>query len=298
MLDRIEFLISEALSALRRNTWMTFAAVTTSAMALFLLGGIAFAYLGFSKFVSDLGKKAEMKVMISDKVSNTNAKAFADKLLAVPGVSSVRFVPREDGLKDLLKQNPEIDVEGLEIDNPLPNAYVVNVKDIKVFDEVATKIQLFKEVEKGGVKYPAEEQNFLADSMRLVQVLGLVLGSLMLATSGILIYNAIRMTVMARRREIRIMQLVGATRFMVWAPMLIEGVVQGAIGGALAGLVLWFAHSVVQVTVVRSLYVFSKIAQFPAAQVVAMLAIAGATYGFVCSLIAVREPLRLRRSVV
>ena len=118
----------------------------------------------------------------------------------------------------------------------------------------------------------------------------------MLVTSGILIYNAIRMTVLARRREIRIMQLVGATRFMVWAPMLMEGIVQGAIGGLLAALVLWFAHGVVQVTVVRSLYAFSKLGQFPVGQAIFFLGVAGAVYGLVCSMVAVREPLQFKRS--
>lgn len=298
MLDRIEFLLSEAFIALRRNLWMTFAAISTSAMALFLLGGICFVYIGFASFVSHLGQKAEMKVILNDKVPDPAAKALGDKILKVSGVSSVRFIPRDEGLKELIKQNPDIDVEGLEIDNPLPNAYVVNVKDLKVFDTVAGQVQAFKEVEKDGVKFPAAEQNFLADSMRVTQWLGLVLGGLMLATSGILIYNAIRMSVLARRREIRIMQLVGATRFMVWAPMLLEGIVQGAIGGFLAALVLWMAHGIVQATVIRNLSAFGKLAPFPTSQVIPILLVAGACYGLVCSLVAVREPLQLRRSAV
>ena len=120
----------------------------------------------------------------------------------------------------------------------------------------------------------------------------------MLVTSGILIYNAIRMTVLARRREIRIMQLVGATRFMVWAPMLIEGIVQGAIGGTLAALVLWSAHSIVQATIVKSLYAFSQMAAFPVNQAFLVLGLAGASYGLVCSMIAVREPLQFKRGAV
>lgn len=295
MLDRIEFLLNEALVALRRNLWMTFAAISTSAMALFLLGGICLIYFGFAAFVSQLGQKAEMKVLVRDSVPDASAKALGDRLLKIDGVSSVRFVPRDVGLKQLIKDNPDIDVEGLEIDNPLPNAYVVNVKDLKAFQTVAATIQGLKEVEKDGVKYPAAEQNFLSDSIRVTQWLGLVLGGLMLVTSGILIYNAIRMSVLARRREIRIMQLVGATRFTVWAPMLIEGIVQGSIGGFLAALVLWMAHGVVQTTVIRNLSAFGRLSVFPYQQIIPALAIVGACYGLVCSLIAVREPLRLKR---
>jgi cell division transport system permease protein len=145
------------------------------------------------------------------------------------------------------------------------------------------------------VKFAAEEQSFIADALKTVRWLGLTLGGLMLLTSGILIYNAIRMTVMARRREIRIMQLVGATRFMVWAPMLMEGVVQGAVGGTLAALVLWSAHNIVQQTVVRNLSAFTRMPPFPVAQAFVLLGVAGAVYGFVCSIVAVREPLQILR---
>ena len=230
MLDRIEFLVGEALNALRRNIWMTFAAITTSAVALFLLGGLGIIFLAFSNFMTDLGKKAEMKVMLSDKVSDKDAQKLGDNILKIDGVSSIEFVSREKGLKEMLAQNPDLDVEGLEIDNPLPNSYVVRVKDLKTFENVADRLQKLPEVEPNGVKFPKEEKNFLADSIRVFQWLGLVLGSLMLLTSGVLIYNTIRMSVVSRRREIRIMQLVGATRFIVWAPMLLEGIIQGAFG--------------------------------------------------------------------
>lgn len=295
MLDRIEFLVGEALNALRRNIWMTFAAITTSAVALFLLGGLGIIFLAFSNFMTDLGKKAEMKVMLSDKISDKDAVKLGDKILKIDGVSSIEFVSRDKGLKEMLVQNPDLDVEGLEIDNPLPNSYVVRVKDLRSFENVAGKLQKMQEVEPNGVKFPKEEKNFLADSIRVFQWLGLVLGSLMLVTSGVLIYNTIRMSVVSRRREIRIMQLVGATRFIVWAPMLLEGIIQGTFGGILATFVLWSAHTVVQRAIVQNLSAFGSGGQFPLQQAFLVLCIAGAIYGLVCSLIAVREPLQLGR---
>lgn len=291
MLDRIEFLIVEAMVAMRRNTWMTFAAVTTAAMALFFLGGMGYVMLGLANFVADLGKKVEMKAFVRDTVTDAQAKALGDKILKLDGVASVRFVSRAAGLAEFVKENPSIDVRGLEIDNPLPNAYVVNVRDMKQFKSVAATLGQFKEIEPGGVKFPAEEQNFMADTLRIVPVLGLILGTLMLLTSGVLIYNAIRMTVLARRREIKIMQLVGATRFMVWAPMLIEGVVQGAFGGALAACVLACAHWTVQVTLIRNLTAMGRPIDFPLMTALVVLSCAGAVYGLVCSAMAVRGPV-------
>jgi len=296
MLDRVEFLVGEALVSLRRNTWMTFAAITTAGMALFLLGGLALVTIGFSNFVTGLSKRVEMRVFLKESVTETSAKGLQDKILKIPGVSSVRFVPKALGLKEFLDQNPSIDIKGLEIDNPLPDAYEVTVKDMKVFEEVASKVQSLPEVEKDGVNYPKAEQSFMADAMKTLPWLGAILGTAMLVTSGILIYNAIRMTVLARRREIRIMQLVGATRFTVWAPMLIEGMVQGFLGGILAACVLWATSSLVQLTVVRNMDAFGRVQPFPVQQTLLVLGIAGAAYGLVCSMIAVREPLQVRRA--
>ncbi len=295
MLDRIEFLLGEALVSLRRNPWMSFAAITTSAMALFLLGGLAYAYSGLAGFVSSLGDRMEMKVFLKDSLPDEKAASFRDSLLRLPGVATVRYVPRDEGLKRFLAENPNIDVTGLLDDNPLPNAYVVRVRQAKDFAPLAASIARKPEVEANGVKYAAAEQDFLTDALRTMPLLGMTLGGLMLLTSGVLIYNAIRLTVLARRREIRIMQLVGATRAMVWTPMLIEGVIQGAFGGALATLVLWSAHNVVQQTVVRNLTAIGTMPAFPTATALAWLIGIGAAYGFVCSFVAVREPMQPRR---
>ncbi len=298
MLDRIEFLITEALVSMRRNLWMTFAAVSTSAMALFLLGGLGFVYMGFVKFVANLGEKVEMKAFVKDDISDSQAKALQDRILKIQGVASVRFVSRDDGLKQFLKENPNIDIKGLELDNPLPNSYVVRVRDLSAFKLVAQTIQGMKEIEPDGVKFPTAEKDFLSDAMKTIPWLGLTLGGLMLITSGILIYNAIRLTILARRREIKIMQLVGATRFMVWTPILLEGIVQGLFGGAIAAFVLAFAYRIVKTAIVRNLSAFANISPFPLTTALLVLGIAGGIYGLICSAIAVREPLKLKRGAV
>jgi cell division transport system permease protein len=295
LLDRLEFLLSEAFVSLRRNTWMTFAAITTAAMALFLLGGLAFTLAGLNRLVGGMGDRVEMKVFIKDSVPADKAKELKEKLLKVDGVSTVRYVSKEDGLKQFLKDNPNVDVTGLELDNPLPNSYVVRVKEDKAFNEVAWAIQALPEVEPDGIKFPAEEKEFLSGLMRAVPWFGITTGGIMLITSGILIYNTIRMAIVARRREIRIMNLVGATRAMVWTPLLIEGVVQGAVGGLLAALVLWGAHRIIDRAVFSKLDALGGLAQFPVQTALLWLLLAGAAYGLVCSLIAVRDPSPWRK---
>ncbi len=288
MLDRIEFFLGEALISLRRNTWMTFAAITTAAMALVLLGGLGYAYTEVNRFAKELTGRFEMCVFLKDSLKGEQIIAVGKQIQAVPGVRAVRYVPKEDGRKRFEARNPKISIDALGVENPFPNAYDVTLKDVRTANAVAKAIAAFPEVEQDGVNYLSDVQAFLSRTLKMVPWVGLVLGGLMLLTSGVLIYNAIRLTIMARRNELRIMLLVGATRMAVATPLLIEGLIQGALGGALAGLMLWPAHAALQ-RVLENMRCFGMAGSFPVVQAMWLLALAGAAYGLVCSAIAVRE---------
>ncbi len=292
MLDRIEFLFGEALVALRRNGWMSFAAITTVAMAVFLLAGLVQVYAGIARLADSAGKRLTVRVFIRDSVPDAEASALGAQIKAIPGVTFVRFVPRRQGLQEFREKNPEIDVTGLYEANPLPNCFHVSIADQKDFDSVVSSLQSMKEVEPNGVKFPSDVQEFLKEVQATVPILGLVLGVTMLATSGILIYNAIRMTVVARRREIGIMLLVGARRTMVWAPMVLEGLLQGSLGGVLAGVTLLTGHHFVRQVVQDRMGSMATIPTMSVGATLVGLGLVGAVYGTVCSVIAVREPWR------
>jgi cell division transport system permease protein len=109
----------------------------------------------------------------------------------------------------------------------------------------------------------------------------------------VLIYMAIRLTVLSRRLEIRVMQLVGASRLTMQVPFLFEGIVQGAVGGLWATFMIWVAHQVL----VGYVATFQSIDSVPALPVSAFLGVlvgAGALYGLLCSSLAVNTPLKYR----
>lgn len=292
MLDRIEFLVSEALIALRRNTWMTFAAVTTVAMALFLLGGLGYSYLRVSAYVNELKASYQIRIFLKSAMTQEEigqAKAFVQQQ---PGVNLVRYISRDEGLKRFAAKNPGIDITDLKADNPLPDSFEVTVTDITKVTDIADVVNRQKWVEQpNGVQNSGELQTFLQDTLSQVRILGVLIGGLMLATGGVLIYNAIRLTIMARRREMRIMELVGASKFTIITPLLLEGLVQGFLGGALAYLFLYSTLAFAQ-SAVANLDAFTRIEQIPIFPGLFWFLIAGASYGVICSLIAVRDKRR------
>lgn len=290
MLDHLEFLFGEAFAALRRNAWMTFAAVSTAAIALFLIGGLGFTYFQVRDYASTLSSRFTMRAMLRDGTTFPEIKKTAETIRGFPGVAQVQWVPRAGEWEKWKKREPRV-TEGLE--NPFPDALKIRVSDVDRTDQVVGMIQRLPQIDpEGGVEYLEPEQRFLSESLGLIRWLGFALGGLCFLTAGILIYNAIRLTVMARRREIRIMQLVGASHGTIRVPFLLEGAVHGALGGVLGTLLLWSAH----IGISQRLIEFSSIgrpAEFPLGGAFVALILAGIFYGVLCSAIAVRSPLKL-----
>lgn len=288
MLDRLEFLLSEAIVSLQRNRWMTFAAVTTSAMALFIIGGLGYAYLALANTAAAQESRFEINVFVRDDASPDQAKALGDRIRALEGVKTLDFKSRNEVWNEFRKENPEI-TAGLDIENPMPDQYTLTFERLDQAAGIADAIKKMPEVDpRDGVQYMGEVQQFLEQSLAAIRLLGIVLGGLMLLTGGILIYNTIRLTMVARNKEIRIMQLVGATKQTVWTPLLVEGVVQGVLGATLATLTLWAAHEVVVRLIQINIPTFVP-GPFPVLTALLVITVAGALYGLVCSFLAIRE---------
>lgn len=295
MLDRIEFVFGEALQGLRRHGLMTFAAISTVAVALYLLGGLGMVYLRVQSFASSLSSQYEIQAYFKDGTTLDQIKAAAQATRKISGVGAVVHIPKERAWEKTKRQNPEL-TAGL--DNPYPDALKVTVADLKQTTAIVEALKAESSIQPDGVMYHDPTQRFLNDLMRLIRWLGIGLGGLLFITAGILIYNAIRLTIDARRREIRIMQLVGASHLTVRAPFLIEGAIEGALGGLAATGLLWLSFQSVSNYVERNLVSMSRPDTFAIAPIALTLLVVGAGYGMVCSWFAVRKPSKLRGGAI
>lgn len=286
MFDKFEFILSEAFTSLRRNKWMTFAAISTSAMALFILGGLGFAYLRVSNSLDQLSEDFKMNVFMMLETPEERTIEIAAEVEAMDEVASVNLISRAEAWQEFSEENPDIVAD---LDNPLPDKLEVGLKDISDAEVVEDKIAMIQGVDADdGIRYDAEVQAFLKESLTLIRFMGISLGGLMLITSAVLIFNAIRLTILARSKELGIMSLVGASRSTIWSPLLIEGVVQGSIGGAIAGIVLWAVYGMIAVVALR--FQALGIGAFPTSNVLILLISCGAVFGLICSILAVRQP--------
>ena len=290
MIDRALFILAEAGTALRRNLGMSFAAVSTVALSLFVLGGLALSYLAVAGYARTLPGRFEMRAFMRDDATRAQVRDAAAEIRALPGVAAVAWIPREAAWKRFAVENPKL---AAGLDNPFPEGFKITLRDLNAADAVARRVGELPDMDPEGVRYLKDEGRLAESALRVLRWLGATVGGLLALTAGILIFNAIRLALLSRRLEIRVMRLVGAPSVVVYAPFLVEGLVQGALGGGLAGLMLRSAHIVLN-GFVWNLSNLSSLPPFPT-EVVGGLALVGGAYGLVCSLLALfRLPLRTR----
>lgn len=294
MIDRIEFLLGEAFTALRRNLLMTFAAVSTAAVALFLLGSLAYVYSRVNNYASEVSRKFEMRVWLKPGSSENQAKVALGEVRKIEGVRVAVFVPRDVEWAKWKIQQPEV-TKGWD-ENVLSHSLKVTMDEISDTGVVESQVKKIANVDPKGISYLRAEQELIEKVMAVLRWAGGALGSLLLITAGILIYNAIRLTILARRREIRIMQLVGASRSTIRIPFLIEGTFQGLCGGLFAAILIGIAQGGVE-RVVGQIMVAHQFPPYPLGFMTFILMLSGGLFGLVCSYLAIREPLRYKAGV-
>jgi cell division transport system permease protein len=237
---RLRFFLGEVLANFTRNAGMQITAIGTVAVTIVLLGSFLYIRETLERFGSGVLSQIEIAVYLKDGVTDPQAKQLAVKFTADPRVASAQYIPKREGLRRMR------DVLGRDFDtslltsNPLPNSYHVKVKDPDQVPAVATTIAKDPRVEK--TDYAADTVQKLLKTGAVLGRAGIALIVLLTVSAAIVIANTIRLTVFARRREIEIMQLVGATNMYIRMPFIAEGILAGLLGAGIAIGALAFAE--------------------------------------------------------
>lgn len=241
---RLRFFLGEVLTNFTRNAGMQFTAIGTVAVTIVLLGSFLFVRETIATFGAGVLSQIEIAVYLKDGVDDAKAKQLGTTFARDRRVASVTYVPRKDGLKRMKAVLGKDFETGLLTENPLPNAFHVHVKDPDQVAAVARTIGKDRRVAK--TDYAAATVQTLLKTAAVLGRAGLVLIALLTISAAIVIANTIRLTVFARRREIAIMQLVGATNMYIRLPFIAEGMLAGLLGAAVAIAALAIAqHEIV-----------------------------------------------------
>ncbi len=238
-MTRLRTLFAEALRSIGANVSTTFASALSVLIGMFLVG----VFIGLGTWLvswSD-AKKRELAVhvYIADRASDKQINQLRVALESDTHVKlgGVTFIDKDKALDIMRKRNPELTANLAS--NPLPASFDVVPKRGEDTEAIALAVQKKKLPAVDEVRYGKEVSQRILQIARAIQIVFLIAVIVLLAASTILIANTIRLSIFARRREIEVMKLVGATNWYVRGPFMLEGVLTG-LAGSLAAVVLLF----------------------------------------------------------
>ncbi|MBI3910740.1 MAG: ABC transporter permease [Armatimonadetes bacterium] len=290
ILKSLPFLFHEAWLNIRRQALMTVASVSTVAVSLSILGIFLFLAWQLHAWTAELPNQFEIHAFLRMTTSRATAASLTEQFRQMSGVREARLVTREEAWDAWRRQQQNrTDLYGEE--NPLPDKIVVKAENGARTLALADAIRNLPGVER--VNAGEEVIRRLISVASIVRTAGLILAGLLALGTAAIISNAIRLTLFARRREIRIMQLVGATNGFIRFPFILEGIVAGVLGATIACSLLYLAVIYLQERVRLNLTLFTPLhIRVDLPLFFAALAALGLVTGLLGSMISLRRFLR------
>lgn len=228
----LNFILKEAATNVRRNVLMSLACVTTIMVSLVLSGFVVLAFRNAENILHHVAEELMVAVYLKMDVTPQQRNRVGDQIRALEHVQGApTLITKEQAWQTFSDTIPD-SLKG-EIDgNPLPDTYMVKVDAPVQVPTIARQLTLIPHVDK--VNAPYLEAHRAAAILRFVRLATDTVSLLMLLITTFLVMNTIRLTLYARRHEIRVMQLVGASNSYIRTPFILEGLALGLFGGALA----------------------------------------------------------------
>jgi cell division transport system permease protein len=244
-MGRVVFFFQEALRALKRNGAPSLAAIVTTVVTVVLLGMLIPIFQTAQGKSEEVRDQLNVQYALYDDATKAETNKLRGELEAIPHVASVAFISKSEALKTLEGELKDKTIVEELHSNPLPNSFEVKADDAANLPAIEEAV--FPEGTKGKaispiISNPFDRQQSSEKIEQVTSALKIVLTvitALLVLASLMLIGNTIRLSIFTRRREVEVMRLVGATRWFIRWPFMIEGVVVGFAGGLIAILILW-----------------------------------------------------------
>lgn len=243
--------LREALAGFRRAPLLGGLSVTSIGFSLFILGLFGLTAHNIDRALARAEEQVEIVAYLAEGTSSTRAQVARDEIRGFPEVSEVRYVTKVEALRNATRELPEFSDVFSELEvNPLPASLEIRLgpdhRDEGSVREVAERVDSYGFVEE--VRYGREWVDRIFSLRRVAGVVAGVLGAAFAVVAAMLIGTAVRMSVLARSEEIAIMQTIGASEGYIRRPFVLEGLLTGLVGGALAVGLTWGVHRLVDGT--------------------------------------------------
>ncbi len=231
---KAKYILRQTAQSMLRNKMMGMASIGSVTAVLIILGYIVLLVLNINNAAMVTKEEFdEIAVYVIEEATDQEIKQLGTDISKIDGVLTVVYQPKDIALEqEKVKWGDEAYLlEGLR-KNPLPNTYIVQLKDVKYSDYVIQEIKKSGFVE--DIRYYQDAVKSLVSISQMLKNVGTVIIGILILISIFIISNTIKITVVFRRKEIELMQYIGATNGYVRGPFIIEGIVLGIIGSLIA----------------------------------------------------------------
>ncbi len=245
MAVNVEYVARETMTNLRRNLSMASAALLTVAVSLTLVGGALLVKRGVDRATVQWKGNVELSIFMKPDASQLESEAVDRQLDAMPEVKSARYVSKPEAFeefKQIFANEPDVR-DSLTVEQ-IPPSYRVVPKEAEQTKLIGERFQDTAGVFR--VSYAKEEVDALVSVTNFLQIMLWAIAIVLLMAASLLILNTIRMAIFARRREVAVMKLVGATNWFIRVPFMLEGLLQGLAGAGIAYGVVWIGRDLIQ----------------------------------------------------
>ncbi len=285
------YLIKEGLKNVWNNRLMSIASICVLMSCLVLTGSAVLMSMNVDLMVQKAIAQNETRVFLDMDISRVEAVYVGRDIEALENVKSVKYLSKDDTIKEFKSYLGEDIFDHMKDDNPLPDVYKVTMEDLSKYNETVDKIEAIDGVDTISTRSGTAKK--LTSVNNLVQILSICIIIALAVISLFIISNTLRATMHSRRFEISIMKSVGATDAFVRIPFVVEGMVIGLISAIVSTGALYFLYSGV-VGIVLNIFKFTDPVSIESViwYALAIFVIAGITIGALSGFISIRKYLK------
>ena len=257
---QIWYYIKEGVRSIFTHGLMSFAAVCMTVACLLIMGSFSLIAVNAGNILQDLEDENEFLAYVDESLSQNEARALQDEIEAIPNVSSVTFVTKEQALQDFIAQQETAELFENTSAETLRDRYRIHVEDIEQLQETADQVKQVNGI--ADVEASLEIADGFVMVRNVATAIAVILIVMLVVISVFIIANTIKLSTFTRREEIAIMKMCGATNWFVRAPFLVEGVILGLAGGIIAFFCQWGIYGLITRAMMES-GIFSIITTVP-----------------------------------
>lgn len=234
MFNSIRYTLKQAFVQVFRNRTMSIASIF-SITAMLLILGLFFVVIVNINMAAEAAKQDydTVQIYLLDETTMDQANLMMEDIKKINGVDTVSYLSKDDALQDWKSDWGESAylLDSLT-SNPLPNSVLVTVTDLETSDQVVNALSQYSGIE--DIKYYKETVQKLLKITDAIQLAAIIIMVFLVVVSVVVVSNTIKLTVLAREREINIMKYVGATNWFIRGPFLVEGIIIGLISAGIS----------------------------------------------------------------